>query len=198
MSEPTQEKYIPRLLKFYRDEITPKLRETFSYKNNYAVPKLVKIVVNMGVSAAINDPKITEKCAEELAMITGQKAKICRAKKPISNFKLKANAPIGCCVTLRRYRMYEFLDRFIVIASPRIRDFRGFSANAFDGRGNYTLGLTEQNIFPEVEADKITHTQGMNISIHTTAKTDKEAKELLLAFGFPLKKRDQGDKSAKK
>jgi large subunit ribosomal protein L5 len=187
MEEP-KEKYIPTLLKTYRDKIVPALKQKFSYTNTLAVPRLVKIVVNMGVKEATGEPKLTEKAAEELAIITGQKAKICRARKPISNFKLKKGVPIGCCVTLRRYRMYEFLERFITVATPRIRDFRGFPANSFDGRGNYNFGLSEQNVFPELETDKITRTQGMNISIHTTAKTDQEAKELLSAFGFPFRK----------
>lgn len=182
-----KDKYIPRLLKMYRDEIVPKMKEKFGYKNGFAIPRLQKIVINMGVGEAINDPKVTEKAAEELARISGQKAKICRSRKPISNFKLKKGVPIGACVTLRRYRMYEFLDRFISTASPRIRDFRGFSAHSFDGRGNYTFGLTEQNIFVEVEVERITRMQGMNITLQTSARTDKEAEALLRFFGFPLK-----------
>lgn len=183
-----KEKYIPRLLKLYREEIISKMREKFGYKNNLAVPKLEKIVINMGVGAAINDPKLTEKAADELAIISGQKAKICRSRKPISNFKLKQGLAIGCCVTLRHYRMYEFLDRFITVAAPRIRDFRGLPSNSFDGRGGYTFGLTEQNMFAELEPDKITRAQGMNISIETSAKTDKEAKELLSLLGFPFRR----------
>ena len=179
---------LPRLLKKYRQEIMPALKAQFGYTNDMAVPKLVKIVVNMGVSAAITDPKLTEKAAEEMAIFTGQKAKICRSHKPISNFKLKEGVPIGCCVTLRRYRMYEFLDRFISIAVPRIRDFRGFSFHSFDGRGNYSFGLQEQNMFPELELDKVSRVQGMNISIETSAKNDKEGKALLDALGFPFKK----------
>lgn len=183
-----KEKYIPRLLSLYRQEIVSKMREKLAYKNDLAVPRLVKIVVNMGVGAAITDPKLTEKASEELALITGQKAKICRSRKPISNFKLKKDVPIGCCVTMRRYRMYEFLDRLITTAIPRIRDFRGFAPSSFDDRGSYTFGLTEQNVFPEVELDKITRTQGMNITIVTNAKSKKEAKELLTFFGFPFRK----------
>jgi large subunit ribosomal protein L5 len=183
-----KEKYIPRLLQQYRDEVVAKMKEKFGYKNSLAVPKLVKIVINMGVGAAITDPKLTEKAAEELAIIGGQKAKICRSRKPISNFKLKKGVPVGCCVTLRRYRMYEFLDRFITVASPRIRDFRGLSPNSFDGSGSYTFGLTEQNVFAELEPDKITRAQGMNITINTSAKTDKEAKELLSLLGFPFRR----------
>jgi large subunit ribosomal protein L5 len=188
MKENGKEKYVPRLLKSYREEIVPALKQKLGYKNALAVPKLVKIVVNMGTGAAITDPKITEKASEELALITGQKAKICRSRKPISNFKLKKDVPIGCAVTMRRYRMYDFLDRLITAAIPRIRDFRGFATNSFDGRGSYTLGLTEQNVFPEVELDKVTRTQGMNITLVTDAKSDKEAQELLSAFGFPFRK----------
>ncbi len=183
-----KEKYIPRLLKEYRQAIIPRMKEKFGYKNVLAVPRLLKIVINMGVGAAITDPKLTEKAAEELAIISGQKAKICRSRKPISNFKLKKDIPIGCCVTLRRYRMYEFLDRFVTVAAPRIRDFRGLPANSFDGRGGYTFGLTEQNVFAELEADKITRAQGMNITLQTNAKTDKEAKELLALLGFPFRR----------
>jgi large subunit ribosomal protein L5 len=142
----------------------------------------------MGVGAGITDPKLTEKAAEELALIAGQRAKICRSRKPISNFKLKKGVPIGCTVTLRRYRMYEFLDRFITVAAPRIRDFRGLSPNSFDGRGNYTFGLTEQNVFAELEADRLTRAQGMNVTIATNAKTDKEARELLSLLGFPFRR----------
>ena len=142
----------------------------------------------MGIGAATADVKIVDKAAQELGMISGQKPKICRARRAISNFKLRENIPIGCCVTLRRDRMYEFLDRLISIATPRIRDFRGLSSHSFDGNGNYNFGLTEQNIFPEVNLDKVNRTQGMNISIHTTAKTDDEAKELLKCFGFPFRR----------
>jgi large subunit ribosomal protein L5 len=181
-------KYTSRLAKIYHEEIIPKMRQKLGYKNNLAVPRILKISINMGVGVAINDPKLCEKAAEELGQISGQKPKICRSRKNISNFKLKKNVPVGCCVTLRRERMYEFFDRLITAAIPRIRDFRGLSAHSFDGHGNYTFGLTEQNVFPEVEAEKMTRTQGMNITIHTNADTDKEAKELLSCFGFPFKK----------
>ncbi len=187
MSE-AKEKYIPRFLQLYRNQIVGEMRKKHGYKNNLAVPRLIKIVVNMGVGQATQDVKIIEQCAEELGLITGQKPKICRSRKPISNFKLKQGVPIGCCATLRRARMYEFLDRFITVAAPRIRDFRGFAANSFDGKGNYTFGLSEQNIFPEINLDKIARTQGMNISINTSAKTDQEAKDLLGLFGFPFRK----------
>ncbi|MDD3295932.1 MAG: 50S ribosomal protein L5 [Candidatus Omnitrophica bacterium] len=178
----------PRLKEAYYENILPELAKTLGCSNKLEVPRLVKIVVNMGVGVATTDAKIAEKAAQELAMITGQKAKICRARKPISNFKLRKGLPIGCCVTLRKNMMYEFLDRLISIAIPRIRDFRGFSQNSFDGRGNYTFGLLEQNIFPEVNIDKVSRTQGMNISIHTSALTDEAARELLDAFGFPFRK----------
>jgi len=186
--EEKQEKYIPRFLKLYRQEIVPQLRQKYDYKNTMAVPRLIKVVVNMGVGQATQDAKIIEGCAAELGAITGQKPKICRSRKPISNFKLKENVPIGCCVTLRRSMMYEFLDRFITVASPRIRDFRGFPGNSFDGKGNYTFGLSEQNIFPEINLDKVSRTQGMNITIHTSALTDEEAKDLMKAFGFPFRR----------
>jgi large subunit ribosomal protein L5 len=180
-------KYIPRALKLYRETIAPDLQKKFDVKSTFAIPKLLKIVVNMGVGEAKNDSKLCDKAAEELGRITGQKPKICRSKKPISNFKLREDAPIGCCVTLRGSKMYEFFDRFITVASPRIRDFRGFPAKAFDGNGNYNFGLTEQSIFPEIELDRVTRTQGMNISIHTTAKTDEQAKALMKGFGFPFR-----------
>lgn len=183
-----KEKYIPRLLKIYREEIVPKMKDKFGYKNNLAVPRLLKIVINMGVGSASSDSKIIEQVSEELALITGQKAKICKARKPISNFKIRKGMSIGCCVTLRKYRMYEFLDRLITTAVPRIRDFRGFSANSFDGKGNYTFGLLEQSIFTEVNVDKISKTQGMNISIETSADKDEEAKELLKFFSFPFRR----------
>jgi len=182
-----KEKYIPRLLKLYREEIIPKMMEKFSYKNKMAAPRLIKIVVSMGIGEATSNPSLVEKHAQELALITGQKPKITRARKAISNFKLKKGMPIGCCVTLRRYRMYEFLDRLIVAAIPRIRDFRGLSLNSFDGRGNYSFGVSEQTIFPEISLDKVDRTQGMNITICTSAKTDEEAFWLLKFFGFPFK-----------
>jgi large subunit ribosomal protein L5 len=184
----TKEKYIPRLLKIYREEIIAKMKEKFGYSNTLAVPRLIKIVVNMGIGEGTSDAKIVDKAAEELAKITGQKPKICRARKPISNFKLRKGVPIGCCVTLRRYMMFEFLDRLISVAIPRIRDFRGFSPHGFDGNGNYNFGLLEQTVFPEVDMDKVTRTQGMNVSIHTSAETDEEARELLRCFGFPFKR----------
>ncbi|MDD5194511.1 MAG: 50S ribosomal protein L5 [Candidatus Omnitrophica bacterium] len=188
LTDSPKQKYTPTFLALYRSQIIPAMREKFGYKNDLAVPKLLKIVVNMGIKEATTDAKITEKAAEELAVITGQKAKICRARKPISNFKLKKGVPIGCCVTMRRYRMYEFLERLITIAIPRIRDFRGLSAHSFDGRGSYNFGLLEQSIFPELEPDKIGRTLGMTVTIHTSSENDKEARELLALFGFPFRK----------
>ncbi|MCM8773864.1 MAG: 50S ribosomal protein L5 [Candidatus Omnitrophica bacterium] len=179
---------MPRLLKMYREEIIPKMMERFGYPNKLAVPRLKKIVINMGVGEAVTDSKLVEKSAEELALITGQKPKITRARKPISNFKIKKGMSIGCCVTLRGYRMYEFFDRLVTTAMPRIKDFRGLPVNSFDGRGNYNFGISEQTIFPELDLDKVTRTQGMDISINTDAKSDKEAKELLTLFGFPFKR----------
>lgn len=183
-----REGHIPRFAKLYKESIVPEMKQKFGHKNSLEVPKILKIVVNMGVGDTTSDVKIMDKAAQELAAITGQKAKICRARKHISNFKLRKGLPIGCCVTLRRKMMYEFLDRFITVAAPRIRDFRGISSNSFDGRGNFTFGLTEQSIFPEINLDKISRTQGMNITIQTNANTDEEAKELLKLFGFPFRK----------
>ena len=182
-----KDKYIPRMLSFYKEEIVPKLMDKFKYKNKMAVPALVKITVNMGIGEGVSDAKLVEKAAKELAQITGQYPKICRARKPISNFKIRKGLAIGCSVTLRRYRMYEFFDRLISVAMPRIRDFRGISPRSFDGRGNYNFGLNEQTIFPEIDPDRIERSQGMDIAIVTTAKTDEEAKELLSLFGFPFK-----------
>jgi len=180
--------YTPRLLEEYRQTLVPALKEKFGYTNVMAVPRLTKIVVNMGIGAATQDAKFVEKAAKDLGQITGQRAKITRARKPISNFKIRENMPIGCCVSLRRYRMYEFLDRLISSALPRIRDFKGLRADAFDGSGNYTFGITEQTIFPEVDIDKVERTQGMNITICTSAQTDEEARELLRLFGFPFRR----------
>lgn len=189
MSEANLEKKnIPRLLTIYREEIVPQLKDKLHCKNNLAVPRLVKIVVNMGVGEATSDSKIIEKAAEELGVITGQKAKTCRSRKAISNFKLRQGQAIGCCVTLRKKMMYEFLDRLITVAIPRIRDFRGFSSKSFDGRGNYTFGLSEQGIFPEINLDRIGRTQGMNICINTSATDDEGAGELLKSFGFPFRR----------
>lgn len=183
-----KEKYVPRLLDLYRGTLIMKIKETFSLSNIFEVPRLKKIVINMGVGEGINDSKLVEKAAGDLAVITGQKAKITRAKKPISNFKIRKGMPIGCCVTLRANRMYEFLDRLVSVALPRIKDFRGFSADSFDGKGNYTFGLTEQTIFPELDLDKVERTQGMNITFCISGDDDKKSLELMKLFGFPFKR----------
>jgi large subunit ribosomal protein L5 len=179
---------VPRLLERYRNEIIPEMMQKFGLKNRFAVPRLKKIVVNMGVGEGIQDIKILEKSMEELAVITGQKPILRRAKKAIANFKIKQGHPVGCKVTLRRAIMYEFMDRLINVAMPRIRDFRGVSLDAFDKSGNYTLGLVEQSIFPEVDYDKISRTQGMDITfVITNAKNKEHAKEFLKLFGMPFK-----------
>ncbi len=178
---------VPRLLEKYRNEIIPQMQKTTEFKNKYAVPYLEKIVVNMGVGEAIGDIKILDKCMEEMALICGQKPIIRRARKAISNFKLKKGQPVGCKVTLRRARMYEFLDRLINIALPRIRDFRGLSSNSFDKAGNYTFGISEQVIFPEIDYDKITRTQGMDITIVIkNAEPRGFAYQFLKLFGMPF------------
>ncbi|HID94538.1 MAG TPA: 50S ribosomal protein L5 [Candidatus Latescibacteria bacterium] len=177
----------PRLKTVYTEEIVPKLIKKFGYKNRFQVPKLTKIVINMGVGEAIENPKLLDAAVADLAAISGQKPAIRRAKKSISNFKLRAGTPIGCVVTLRKVRMYEFLDRFLNFAIPRIRDFRGVSSRSFDGRGNYTLGIREQIIFPEIQYDKIQKIMGMDVNFVTSAKTDEEAYELLKEFGMPFR-----------
>lgn len=179
-----------RLFDYYRTEIIPGLMKTFSYRNVMQVPKIEKIVVNMGVGAAVAEPKILEEAVKELESITGQKASIRKAKKAISNFKLREGISIGAMVTLRKEKMYEFLDRLVNVALPRVRDFRGLSDKSFDGRGNYTLGVKEQIIFPEINVDKITKVLGMDITIVTSAKSDNEAYELLKSFGMPFIKKE--------
>ena len=179
-----------RLFDYYRTEIISGLIKTFSYRNVMQVPKIEKVVVNMGVGAAVTEPKILEEAVRELESITGQKASIRKAKKAISNFKLREGVNIGAMVTLRKERMYEFLDRLINVALPRVRDFRGLSDKSFDGRGNYTLGVKEQIIFPEINVDKITKVLGMDITIVTSAKSDNEAYELLKSFGLPFIKKE--------
>ena len=176
-----------RLKEKYQKDVVPALQKEFGYTNLMAVPKIEKVVVNMGLGEATSNAKIIDTGADELARITGQKPVTRRAKKSIAQFKVRKGQPIGTMVTLRGERMWEFLDRLVSIAIPRIRDFRGLSQRAFDGRGNYNLGVKEQIIFPEVEYDKIDALRGMNISITTTAKTDEEAKALLAAFKFPFK-----------
>jgi large subunit ribosomal protein L5 len=176
-----------RLKVFYHQEILPALMQQFGYKNVMQVPHLEKVVVNMGVGEAIQTPNLIEGAVKDMTAITGQKPSIRRSKKAISNFKLRAGIPVGCSVTLRRDRMYEFLDRFLNFAIPRIRDFRGVPADSFDGRGNYTLGIKEQIIFPEIDYDKIDRIRGMDVTIVTTAKTDEEAFEMLKRFGMPFR-----------
>jgi large subunit ribosomal protein L5 len=181
-------KTIPRLLESYRNEIIGAMMEKFSLKNKLAVPRLEKIVVNMGVGEAIQDVKILEKSMEELSTITGQKSLLRRAKKAISNFGIRQGQAVGCKVTLRRAMMYEFMDRLINVAMPRIRDFRGVSTEAFDEAGNYSVGLTEQNIFPELEIDRVTRSQGMDITfVIKNSKSKEQSKELLRLFGMPFK-----------
>lgn len=187
----TPEIKIPaRLADVYKTEIVPALNKKFNYKSIMQVPRLHKIVVNMGLGAAVSDPKILEEAVKELETITGQKASIRKAKKAISNFKLREGLAIGAMVTLRREKMYEFLDRLINIALPRVRDFKGVSDKSFDGRGNYTIGIREQIIFPEIDVDKITKVVGMDITFVTTAPTDNEAFELLQSFGVPFRKKE--------
>jgi len=176
-----------RLQEHYKEKVVPELTEKFGYKSPMEVPRIQKITVNIGVGKATQDRKILDNAFGDLTKITGQKPVLTKAKKSIANFKVRAGYPIGCMVTLRGQRMYEFLDRLVSIAIPRIRDFRGVSNRSFDGRGNYSIGVKEQIIFPEIDYDKIDALRGMNISITTTAKTDDEAKALLAAFRFPFK-----------
>ncbi len=172
---------------FYTKEVVPALKKQFNYKNIMQVPRLDKIVINMGLGEAIQNIKILDSALEEIAAITGQRPVITKARRSIAQFKLRAGMPIGCMVTLRKERMYEFLNRLINIALPRVRDFRGLPPHAFDGRGNYSLGLKEQIIFPEINYDKIDKIKGMNIVIATTAKTDEEGRELLRLLGMPFR-----------
>ena len=176
-----------RLQEFYRDKVVPDLVTKFGYKSPMQVPRITKITLNMGVSEAVADKKVMDNAVGDLTKIAGQKPVVTKAKKSIANFKIRTGYPIGCMVTLRGNRMYEFLDRLVSVAMPRIRDFRGISSRAFDGRGNYNMGVKEQIIFPEIEYDKIDAIRGMNITISTTAKTDAEAKALLAAFRFPFR-----------
>ncbi|HQV04954.1 MULTISPECIES: 50S ribosomal protein L5 [unclassified Novosphingobium] len=180
------DKYVPRMKQRYDTEIVKAMTEKFGYKNHMEVPKIEKITLNMGVGEGSQDKKKVTTAAEEMALISGQKPVITKAKKSIAQFKLREGMPIGCKVTLRRERMYEFLDRLITVAMPRIRDFRGVNAKSFDGRGNYAMGLKEQIIFPEISYDQIEKVRGMDIIVTTTAKTDDEARELLRLFGFPF------------
>lgn len=176
-----------RFTTIYRDTIVPELTKKFGYKSIMEVPRITKITLNMGVGEAVNDKKLVDNAVADMTKIAGQKPVITRTRKAIANFKIRENMPIGCMVTLRGERMYDFLDRLVTVAFPRVRDFRGVSGRAFDGRGNYNIGLKEQIIFPEIEYDKIDAVRGMNISITTTAKTDEEAKALLAGFNFPFR-----------
>jgi large subunit ribosomal protein L5 len=178
--------YTPRMRKLYDDKIVKAMTDKFGYKNVMEVPKIEKITLNMGVGDAVQDKKKVEIAAAEMELIAGQKPVVTKAKKSIAQFKLREGMPIGCKVTLRRERMYEFLDRLITIAMPRIRDFRGVSETSFDGRGNYAMGLKEQIIFPEINYDRIDTVRGMDVIVTTTARTDEEARELLKLFGFPF------------
>mgnify|MGYP001262163942 CR=1 FL=1 len=176
-----------RLQQLYREKVAPELMKQFGYKSPMEVPRLAKITLNMGVGEAVADKKIMDNAVADLTKIAGQKPVVTKARKPIAGFKIRDGQGIGTMVTLRGARMYEFLDRFVTIALPRVRDFRGVSARAFDGRGNYNVGVKEQIIFPEIEYDKVDALRGLNVSITTTAKTDEEAKALLAAFRFPFK-----------
>ncbi len=179
--------YTPRLKKKYQEEVVPAMMEQFQYGSVMEVPRLVKISLNQGVGAATQDKKLVDSSAEELTLIAGQKAVVTRARKSISNFKLREGMPIGTRVTLRQERMFEFLDRLISVALPRVRDFRGISDKSFDGRGNYSMGITEHIIFPEIDIDKVSKISGMDITFVTTAKTDAEALALLKGLGLPFK-----------
>ena len=190
-SKKTLDKYIPSLKVVYRDEIVPKLLKVFNYSNIMEVPKINSISLNMGIGDAKNSSKDLESAIEEITLISGQKPIVTKAKKDISNFKIRKGWPVGCKVTLRSDRMFEFLERLVSIALPRTRDFRGLSFKSFDGRGNYNFGVKEQIIFTEIDYDKIQSIRGMNITITTSAKTDNEAYELLKLFGLPLKNKPE-------
>jgi large subunit ribosomal protein L5 len=184
---PGETKTMARLQDTYREKIVPELTKKFGYTTTMQVPRITKITLNMGVGDAVNDKKNIDAAVADMTRIAGQKPVVTKTRKAIANFKVRQGLPIGCMVTLRGERMYEFLDRLITIAFPRMRDFRGVSGRAFDGRGNYSIGLKEQIIFPEIEYDKIDKLRGMNISITTTARSDEEAKALLAAFRFPFR-----------
>ena len=185
--------YTPRMRKLYDEAIAKAMTEKFGYKNVMEVPKISKIVLNMGVGEATQDKKKVEQAASEMELIAGQKPVVTKAKKSIAQFKLREGMAIGCKVTLRRERMYEFLDRFITIALPRVRDFRGLNDKSFDGRGNYACGIKEQIVFPEINYDRIDKVRGMDVIVTTTAKTDEEARELLRLFGFPFPRDADGE-----
>lgn len=176
-----------RLQQYYQDEVVPRLREQFGYRNVMEIPRLLKITLNMGVGEAVGDKKVLDHAQRDMALIAGQKPIVTHARKSIAGFKIRQGWPIGCKVTLRRARMYEFLDRLVNVAIPRIRDFRGLSPRAFDGQGNYSLGVREQIIFPEIDYDQIDTLRGLDITITTTARTDEEGRALLAAFNFPFR-----------
>lgn len=176
-----------RLQAYYRDQVIAELTRRFGYKTPMQAPRIIKITLNMGLGGAVADKKVIENAMQDMTRISGQKPIVCKARKSVANFKVREGWPIGCKATLRRERMYEFLDRLISIAIPRIRDFRGLNARAFDGRGNYNMGVKEQIIFPEIDYDKIDALRGMNITITTSARTDEEGRALLAAFKFPLR-----------
>jgi large subunit ribosomal protein L5 len=178
---------VPRLLDFYRQEVIPRLSKEFGYENVHQVPRLEKIVVNIGLGEATQNPKLLETAVQELASITGQKPLVRRARKSIANFKLRAGQQVGCMVTLRGHRMWEFFDRLVNVSLPRVRDFKGVSTKAFDGRGNFSMGIREQIIFPEVDYDKVERITGMNVTMCTTARTDAEGKALLAHLGVPFR-----------
>ena len=180
------ERYVPRLKVRYREEVLPRLRQELGYANAMEVPRLQKVVINMGVGDALKDARMLEAATQDLAVITGQRPVVTKARKSIAGFKLREGMSIGAKVTLRGDRMWEFVDRLVTVAIPRIRDFRGLSRRSFDGHGNYTLGLTEQLIFPEVDYDKVVKVRGMDITVATTARTDDEGRALLIALGFPF------------
>ena len=180
--------YTPRLRTKNFEEVVPAMQAKFNYKNSMQVPKITKVVLNQGIGAAVNDKKIVDAAVEEMTKITGQKAVPTLSKKAISNFKLRENMPIGCKVTLRQEKMFDFLDRFISVSLPRVRDFQGLMVKGFDGRGNFTMGITEQIIFPEIDIDKVNRISGMDITIVTSAETDEESLELLRLIGFPFQK----------
>jgi len=191
-----ESKYTPRLKRDYDERIAQAMTEKFGYKNKLEIPKLDKIVLNMGVGEATQDKKKVETAASEMELIAGQKPVITKAKTSIAQFKLREGMPIGVKVTLRRERMYEFLDRLVTIALPRVRDFRGLNPRSFDGRGNYAMGLKEQIVFPEINYDRIEKVRGMDIIVATTAKTDEEARELLRLFNFPFPKEEEAKQAA--
>jgi large subunit ribosomal protein L5 len=192
------DKYKARMKGIYDDKIVKAMTEKFGYKNALEVPRLDKIVINMGVGEATQDKKKVDIAAKEMEQIAGQKPVVIKAKKSVAQFKLREGMPIGCKVTLRRERMYEFLDRLITIALPRVRDFRGLNPKSFDGRGNYAMGLKEQLIFPEISYDQIDKVRGMDVIVTTTAKTDDEARELLRLFGFPFPPEEAGSETQEK